>query len=254
MGRWILLRHVHDHDVESIPVDRNAIPQHVAIIMDGNGRWAKQRGLPRTSGHRAGVETLRSIIDECIDLGIRVLTVFAFSTENWHRPKEEVSFLLNLLGRAFDRESATLDKKNVRIQLIGQRDMFRPSMLRRIEEAERRTASNTVLNLNIAWSYGGRFDITAAARKLAEKAARGEIDPASIDERVFADHLNTSSLPDPDLLIRTGGECRLSNFLLWQLAYAEIWVTPVFWPDFQPAHFRTAICDYQRRERRFGRL
>lgn len=241
-------------EVEAAQLDPNALPRHIAVIMDGNGRWAKERGLMRSAGHRAGVETLRNIIYECGNLGVPMLTVFAFSTENWRRPRKEVHFLMHLLEEVLDREFENLHRNGVRIRILGHRDKLSPSVLERIQYAEEKTANNDKLALNVAWNYGGRAEITSAARKIAEKVARGELTPDAIDEEVFAQHLHTAEMPDPDLLIRTGGEHRLSNFLLWQLAYAELWVTPTYWPDFKPSDLRNAIRDFQCRDRRFGRL
>lgn len=235
-------------------LDPKALPRHIAVIMDGNGRWAKERGLLRTAGHRAGVETLRKIIYECGNLGVPMLTVFAFSTENWRRPRKEVHFLMHLLEEVLEREFEKLHQNGVRIRVLGHRDKLNASILKRIEAAEEKTANNNKLALNVAWNYGGRADITSAARKIAQKVARGELSPEAIDEAVFAQHLHTAEMPDPDLLIRTGGEHRLSNFLLWQLAYAELWVTPTYWPDFRPDDLLDAILDFQCRDRRFGRL
>lgn len=238
---------------EEIPaLDPDRLPQHVAVIMDGNRRWAKSRGVPRPAGHRAGVESLRTMIRACTSLGIPMLTAFAFSTENWERPRDEVDFLMHLLDEVLEREFEELHQNGVRIRVIGSRIGLGRSTLRSIESAEEKTRDNKVLQLNVAWNYGGRAEICAAARELATKVANGELDPDSINEELFASHLQTGTMPDPDLLIRTGGEYRISNFLLWQLAYAELWVTPVHWPDFTEALFRNALADYQRRERRFG--
>lgn len=233
-------------------LDPARLPKHVAIIMDGNRRWAKERGLETAAGHRAGVETLRTITQAAVKFGIPILTVFAFSTENWERPKEEVDFLMHLLDEVLEREFEELHASGVRIRVIGNRSVLSPTTLAGIEAAEEKTAGNTALLLNVAWNYGGRSEICRAARCIAEKVARGEIQPDAIDEKVVAQHLYTNGLPDPDLLIRTGGEFRISNFLLWQVAYAELWVTPVHWPDFGEDHFRAALAEYQRRERRFG--
>lgn len=255
MGRCAVLKRAPTATQDkAAQIDPKALPRHIAVIMDGNGRWAKERGLLRTAGHRAGVESLRSVIYECGDLGVPMLTVFAFSTENWRRPRKEVHFLMHLLEEVLEREFRKLHENGVRIRILGHRDKLNPSILRRIEAAEKRTAANEKLALNVAWNYGGRADITFAARKLAQRVASGDLDPEAIDEDVFSQHLHTSEMPDPDLLIRTGGEYRLSNFLLWQLAYAELWVTPTFWPDFRPNDLHDAILDFQCRDRRFGRL
>lgn len=237
-----------------VRIDPTRLPQHVAIIMDGNGRWANSRGTRRAEGHRAGVENLRRIVQAAVSIGIPMLTVFAFSTENWERPQDEVSYLMHLLDEVLEREAEELHKNGVRICVLGSRSGLAPATLEAIEAAERLTAANTKLHLNVAWNYGGRAEIAHAARRLAERVASGELTPEAIDEETFAEHLFTSGMPDPDLLIRTGGELRVSNFLLWQIAYAELWVTPVYWPDFDDALFRQAIADYQGRERRFGGL
>lgn len=230
------------------------LPRHIAIIMDGNGRWAKKRGLPRVAGHRAGVEALRGVVRACGELGIDVLSLYAFSTENWKRPREEVDALMNLLVEYLRREVEELCRSNVRVRVMGQLGELPPAARREVLSAMDRTKDNTGLVVNLALNYGGRREIVEAARALAVKAREGNLDPADIDERVFAAHLYTAGLPDPDLLIRPGGEVRVSNFLLWQVAYTELWVTPVFWPDFSRAHLEEAIAAYQGRRRRFGGL
>lgn len=235
-------------------IDPLRLPQHVAIIMDGNGRWAQNRGTARTSGHRAGVDNLRTIVQASVSIGIPMLTVFAFSTENWERPPEEVSFLMKLLDEVLAREAEELHQNGVRIRVIGARAALAASTLRAIEEVEARTARNNKLHLNVAWNYGGRADIVQAVRRIAQGVADGQVDVASIDERLFEQYLYTAGMPDPDLVIRTGGEYRISNFLLWQSAYAELYVSPVFWPDFGEEQYREAIIQYQGRERRFGGL
>ena len=228
------------------------IPQHVAIIMDGNGRWAQKRGLPRTFGHKAGAEVLRVILTEASDIGIRFLTAYAFSTENWRRPHDEVDFLMDLFSTYLDNEVDYLVEKQVQLRFIGSKDRLSPELSRRIEEAELRTASGTGITLNLAVDYGGRAEIVHASRKLAQKVLDGHLFVDDIDEKTFASVLFTHDQPDPDLLIRPGGDMRISNFLLWQLAYAEFWITDVLWPDFTPKHFRQAIHDFQNRDRRFG--
>lgn len=230
------------------------IPAHVAIIMDGNGRWAQVRGLPRVAGHRLGVETLRLIIKACLNLGIKVLTVYAFSTENWKRPEEEVNLLMSLLCEYIGKEAEKLRRNGVQIRTIGCIEELPSSAQEAIKYAVNLTLNSSRLVLNVALNYGGRREIINAVRKIAQKARKQELDPFSIDEKVFSDYLDTAGLPDPDLLIRPAGEWRISNFLLWQVAYTEFWNSPIFWPDFREEHFLQAIIDYQKRERRFGGL
>lgn len=235
-------------------IDPKRLPQHIAIIMDGNGRWATKRGTIRTSGHRAGVDNLRTIVSASASIGIPMLTVFAFSTENWERPRDEVAFLMHLLDEVLEHEAEELHKNGVRIRVLGSRNGLSDSTLKAIEAAEMKTAQNSSLQLNVAWNYGGRSDIVHAARLIAERVSKGELTADAIDEKLFANHLQTAGMPDPDLIIRTGGEHRISNFLLWQSAYAELLVTPVYWPDFDEALYRQAIVEFQGRERRFGGL
>lgn len=244
-----------DHEEEELLalVDYNRIPAHVAIIMDGNGRWARQRGLPIQEGHKAGKEAVRRTLKACGEFKIKYLTVFAFSTENWKRSAEEVNFLMRLLERAIDEELDELHRSGVRVQVIGRRDERLPPTLRaKIEQVIERTKHNTKLTFTVALNYGGRAEIVDAARALATEAAIGRLDPYTIDEQTFRNFLYTNGTPDPDLIIRTGGEMRLSNFLLWQLAYAEFWSTSTYWPDFTKKDLLRAILDYQSRERRFG--
>ncbi len=228
------------------------IPEHVAIIMDGNGRWAKQRGLPRAMGHRKGVEAVRDVVREAGDVGIPYLTLFAFSSENWSRPEAEVTDLMGLLKAFIRRDLADLHSQNVRIRIIGSRDKLNGDILPLLIEAEETTRHNTGLTLVIAFNYGARDEIVRASRKLAEKVARGEMAAAEIDAQAIEGHLDTSGIPDPDLVIRTSGEERLSNFLLWQAAYAELLFVPEFWPDFSRDIFHAALETYARRDRRFG--
>jgi len=228
-------------------------PAHVAIIMDGNGRWAKQRGLPRAVGHRQGVESVRAIITAAPELGIKVLTLYAFSTENWKRPALEVQALMGLLKSFLKSELAALHQNGVRVRCIGQIDRLPAGVRRILELAIAQTATNQGLVLNLALSYGGRAEITAAARRLAEECRDGLLSPAEITEELLAARLDTAGLPDPDLLIRTGGESRLSNFLLWQLSYAEIFITETLWPDFRKEQLQVALDDFRGRQRRFGR-
>lgn len=227
-------------------------PVHVAIIMDGNGRWAKKRRLPRVAGHQRGAEAVRTAIRAAVDLGVSYLTLYGFSLENWKRPRNEVTDLMGLLRLYLRNEIDELDAEGVRIHFIGERERLAEDIVALIELAEARTASNTRLNLTVALSYGGRQEITAAARRLAQAAADGSIDPDAIDEDTVARYLATADIPDPDLLIRTSGEQRISNFLLWQSAYAELVFLDTLWPDFSRDHLEDAIREYHRRERRFG--
>ncbi|MBN9073909.1 MAG: isoprenyl transferase [Rhizobiales bacterium] len=229
-------------------------PTHIAIIMDGNGRWAKARGLPRLAGHRAGVEALRRTVRAVSGTPVRWLTVYAFSSENWARPKSEVFDLMGLLKLYIRRDLAELHQSGVRVHVIGDRDGLAKDICALLAEAETLTRGNTVLNLVIAFNYGGRDEIVRAMRELAESARRGDIDPESIDEAVVSRHLDTAGMPDPDLLIRTSGEIRLSNFLPWQAAYSELVFLPCYWPDFSAEHLDEALRIYAARERRFGGL
>ena len=228
------------------------VPRHVAIIMDGNGRWAKQRGLPRAAGHRAGAEAVRRALQAAADTGVEALTIYAFSSENWRRSDEEISDLTALMRFYLERELKTLEKERVKLRLIGDYSAFGPELVARLERAVERTAGNTRLTLVIALNYGSRAEIASAARTLATKAAAGEIDPASIDEGAVGAELQTADLPDLDFLIRTSGEVRLSNFLLWQAAYAELLFLDTLWPDFDEKTFADALSTYAARERRFG--
>lgn len=233
---------------ESAPASR--IPRHIAVIMDGNGRWAKQRGLPRLAGHRAGTENIRAIVTACDQIGVRYLTLYAFSTENWSRPSIEVQGLMQILSDFIDRETRNLHEQNVHLHHLGRLEGLSPRLRQKVQQAIELTKENTGLTLAIAFNYGGRADIVDAVRAIV---AAG-ISPERIDEQVIADHLYTRGMPDPDIVIRTSGEHRTSNFLTWQAAYSEYWFTPVFWPDFRPEHLQQAISDYGRRERRFGGL
>lgn len=230
------------------------LPRHIAIIMDGNGRWAKKRGLPRVSGHHEGIKSVRDIVEACGELGVEVLTLYTFSTENWRRPKDEVSALMRLLLRTIRKEIDELVRQNVRLKTIGNIDDLPDDARKGMIEGIERTRNNTGLILNLALNYGAREEILTAVRDIGEKIASQQITPDQIDSDLFASHLYTAHLPDPDLLIRTSGEFRLSNFLLWQLAYTEICITNVFWPDFRRQHLYEAIADYQKRERRFGKV
>ena len=227
-------------------------PEHVAIIMDGNGRWARARGLPRIEGHRRGAAAVRIAVESAVKYGVRYLTIYGFSSENWKRPAGEVTDLMALLRRYLRSEIAELRQNDVRVRFIGDRGQLHDDIVRLIEEAEASTALNTALNLTVALSYGGRAEITSAVRRLAEDIRAGRLNPEDIDEHAFARHLATADLPDPDLLIRTSGEMRISNFLLWQLAYAEFVFPDVLWPDFSEQNFADAIAEFQRRDRRYG--
>lgn len=230
------------------------MPGHVAIIMDGNGRWASRRGLPRSAGHRQGVEALRRTVRAASAMGIGVLTLYSFSTENWSRPAAEVRFLLELLRRFIRTDVADLHKANVRIMVIGDRQGIEPTLRAMFEEAEALTRENTALKLVIAFNYGGRQEITRAVQALARKVADGKIAPDDITPAVIGNHLDTGGLPEPDLMIRTGGEQRLSNYLLWQCAYTEFVFIPDFWPDFDADRLTQAVENYRLRDRRFGGL
>ncbi len=228
------------------------VPIHVAVIMDGNGRWAKNRGLPRFAGHRRGVEAVRDMVAACGDKGIRYLTLFAFSSENWRRPETEVRLLLELFGLALDKEVKKLHANNIRFRVIGDVSAFSDKLVDRIRQGEALTRENTALTLTIAANYGGRWDITQACREIARRAKRGELDAESITPASLEPFLSMAGIPEPDLFIRTGGEKRVSNFLLWQLAYTELYFTPVLWPDFDRAQFDAALISYAGRQRRFG--
>jgi undecaprenyl diphosphate synthase len=228
------------------------VPRHVAIIMDGNGRWAEKRGLPRVAGHKAGAEAVRRAMQAAVDHGVQVLTLYAFSSENWRRSAEEIADLTGLMRFYLERELATLHKEGVKLRLIGDYSAFGPDLVRRLERAVEHTAGNQRLTLVVALNYGSRAEITAAARALAAKAADGTLDPAAIDEDALAAELQTHGLPELDLLIRTSGEVRLSNFLLWQAAYAELMFPDLLWPEFDEQAFAEALSKFAARERRFG--
>ncbi len=228
------------------------VPRHVAIIMDGNGRWASQRGLPRVAGHRAGAEAVRKTLRAAGECGVEALTLYAFSSENWRRPEGEINDLKGLLGYYLERELDSLAKEGVRLRLIGDYSAFGPDLVARLDRAVERLAGNSRLTLVVALNYGSRTEIAGAARELARRAKAGTLDPESIDEQALAAQLQTAGLPELDLLIRTSGEVRLSNFLLWQAAYSEMLFTPVLWPDFDEAAFKAAIAEFAARQRRFG--
>ncbi|MCP5146325.1 MAG: isoprenyl transferase [Gammaproteobacteria bacterium] len=231
----------------------NGLPRHVAIIMDGNGRWAERRNLPRVAGHRAGVETVREMVRLCASRGIEVLTLFAFSSENWQRPKREVSLLMDLFRAALEQEVGKLHANNVKLSVIGDIDAFSPKLRQCIVDSVARTEFNDGLNLVVAANYGGRWDITQATRRIAQEVRNGDLEPASIDQDTVGRYLSLAHLPPPDLFIRTGGEQRISNFLLWQLAYTELYFTEALWPEFGASQFEDALASFGRRQRRFGR-
>ncbi|MGF1613159.1 MAG: isoprenyl transferase [Gammaproteobacteria bacterium] len=229
------------------------VPRHVAVIMDGNGRWARNRHLPRIAGHRAGVEAVRAVVRRCAERGVRVLTLFAFSSENWRRPADEVRLLMGLFATALEQEVSKLHQHDVRLRVIGDRSAFDPRLQRLIDQAEQLTERNEGLNLMVAANYGGRWDLIQAMRRLAYRVNRGELSVEAIDEQVVQSALSFNDFPDPDLFVRTGGESRISNFLLWQLAYTELYFTPLLWPDFGAKALDDALAWYASRERRFGR-
>lgn len=228
------------------------VPRHIAVIMDGNGRWAERRRRPRAIGHRAGARAVNVCIDFCLERGVEALTLFAFSSENWGRPEDEVGALMKLFMTALDREVDELDRRGVRVRFIGERERFGDTIRARMDDAERRTAGNTRLHLTIAASYGGRWDIARAARSLAEDVAAGRLRPEDIDEKALGARVCLADLPPPDLFIRTGGDTRVSNFLLWQLAYTELWFTELLWPELDAVTLQRALDAYALRERRFG--
>jgi undecaprenyl diphosphate synthase len=229
------------------------LPLHVAIIMDGNGRWAKQRGLDRVFGHQQGVNAVRNVIEAAAELGIKYLTLYAFSTENWGRPDEEVSALMGIMIQSLNKETETLIKNNIRMITIGDVDRLAEDVRERLDDTIKLTSICTGLNLIVALSYSSRWEITEAARRLAADIKKGVVDINLVDEEKFGNYLSTAGIPDPDLMIRTSGEMRISNFLLWQLAYAELYITETLWPDFGKDSFYEAMIDYQKRERRFGK-
>ncbi len=243
-------------DPESKPLldqlDPGAVPAHVAIIMDGNGRWATKRALPRLAGHQAGAKAVRESITTALELGVKVLTIYSFSSENWSRPAEEVSGLMNLFVEVLEREVKNLQAEGVRLRVAGRMSDLPAKTRKSFERVETRTADNDRLTLVVALNYGGRAELADAVRAIAESAAVGELDPAKINDATIADALYTAGLPDPDLVVRTSGEMRISNFLLWQIAYSELYVTETLWPDFNRTEFLRAIIDYQQRSRRFG--
>jgi len=228
------------------------LPRHVAVIMDGNGRWARRRGLPRVAGHRKGADSVRAMVQACGERGIPYLTLFAFSSENWRRPESEVGLLMELFLNALEREVRKLHENNVRFRVIGEISRFGPKIVQRIQEGEALTRQNTGLTLTIAANYGGRWDIAQACQQVARQVAAGSMDPEQVTPETLAVHLSMADAPEPDLFIRTGGEQRISNFLLWQLAYTELYFTPVLWPDFDQEQFGLALTSFASRQRRFG--
>jgi len=229
------------------------LPRHIAIIMDGNGRWAKQRGQARAMGHRAGVKSTRSVVETCAKMGIHTLTLFAFSSENWNRPADEVSSLMSLFLEVLQREVDVLHKNDIRIRFVGERSQLSERLQKRLERAEAQTANNQRMELVLAVAYGGRWDIVNATQQIAAEVAAGRLTADAVDEQLVASHLSLCGLEAPDLLVRTGGERRISNFLLWDIAYAELYFTDVLWPDFTPDDLNVAIDFFQQRQRRFGR-
>jgi len=234
--------------------DRGNLPRHIAIIMDGNGRWARARGVPRLMGHRAGRDAVREAVRGCVGLGVEVLTLYTFSTENWNRPRREVHALMGILRQSLRSERKELRESNVRLQVIGRRDDLPAPVVKTIEETQEYLADSSGLLLNLALSYSGRVEIVDAVRRLLLNQRQHPVPPDRVDEGLLSSYLYTAGLPDPDLLIRTSGEMRISNFMLWQLAYTELWITPTLWPDFRQRHLFQAVADYQSRERRFGRV
>jgi len=230
------------------------VPRHIAIIMDGNGRWAKERGLPRLQGHRAGAESVREVLGACIEVGVEYLTLYAFSSENWSRPATEVTALMSLLDRFLREKAKDLDRQNIRLLAIGQLDRLPAKTRALVERIQARTSQHTTMTLVLALSYGSREEIVAAAQSLATDAVAGKISPQDIDSELFSSRLQTAAIPDPDLLVRTSGEMRISNFLLWQISYAEIVIVKKFWPDFRQNDLLEAVAEYQRRHRRYGAL
>ena len=236
---------------EQINMER--IPQHVAIIMDGNGRWAKSKGLDRIFGHREGVDSVDKVMEAASDLGVKYITLYAFSTKNWNRPEQEVNALMEILSQALKKYIEKISKNNVRLMVVGDKSRLSQLTLSNLSEAEKMTEMNTGLTMILAISYSSRWEIVEAAKRIASEVKAGSLNVDQIDEKVFSDHLATAGIPDPDLLIRTSGELRISNFLMWQLSYSELYFTPVSWPEFKKEQFFEAIIDYQKRERRFGK-
>ena len=234
-------------------IDMERLPQHIAIIMDGNGRWAKERGKARIFGHQSAIQSVREVSEACAELGVSYLTLYAFSTENWNRPMAEVSGLMSLLAQTIKAETATLNKNNIRLNAIGDLKSLPQTNYDQLMQAIEDTSRNTRMTLTLALSYSGRWDLTQASRRMAEDVAQGKLQPEAVNDALVSSYLSTAGIPDPELLIRTSGEERISNFLLWQLAYSELYFTPIYWPDFRKADLYEAILNYQHRERRFGK-
>jgi undecaprenyl diphosphate synthase len=251
--RGQLKRSVVEMDLKELII-KDKIPHHIAIIMDGNGRWAQSRGSMRVFGHQNGVESVRQVTEAAAEIGIDYLTLYAFSTENWNRPRSEVDALMGLMVKAVQSETETLHKNNVRLSAIGELNDLPKSVRKQLQSAIDYTADNTGLTLVLALSYSGKWEITSAVKKIVDDVQKGKIDPDIIDDCLIETYLNTSNIPDPELLIRTSGERRISNFMLWQLAYTELYFSPVLWPDFRKKDLYEAIIDFQRRDRRFGRV
>lgn len=243
-----------DKESQAVLMEEGQIPEHIAIIMDGNGRWAKSKGNIRSYGHKAGVDSVRDITEACAQIGVKYLTLYAFSTENWGRPKIEVNALMRLLANSLRKEADNLHENNIKLETIGQIDRFPRKCQRELREVIELTKENDRLQLCLALSYSGRWDITEAVKKIAHQVKDGNINPEDIDDEMIGGHLSTADIPDPDLIIRTSGEYRLSNFLLWQLAYSELYITETYWPDFRRNELYKAIQSFQQRERRFGKL
>ena len=241
-------------DIEDSIINKNNIPKHIAIIMDGNGRWAKAHSLPRIAGHKEGIDSVRAITKKCGDIGVKHLSLYTFSSENWHRPKNEIKALMKLLLLTIRREIKDLNKNNVRLTTIGNMGDLPDDARKGMEEGLKITENNSGLNLILALSYGGRQEILKMVQSIAIKAVNGEIEPEKLNESDIVNELDTAKIPDPDLLIRTGGDQRISNFLLWQIAYSEIYVTDTYWPEFKEKELLDAVADFQDRERRFGRI
>ncbi|WP_068774659.1 isoprenyl transferase [Paenibacillus sp. FJAT-26967] len=252
LKKWLGNESAQDEKSPHLELDN--VPSHIAIIMDGNGRWANQRGLPRVAGHHSGMKNVKKITIAADSIGVKVLTLYAFSTENWKRPKEEVEFLMKLPQEFFPLEIQELVERNVRIRMTGWKEGLPEYTLKAIEDAIERTKNNTGLVLNFALNYGGRKEVLAGVQEAMQDALQGTLRPEELTEDKFSAYMLTSELPDPDLLIRTSGELRLSNFLLWQLAYSELWFTDAYWPEFSEEHFFRAVAEYQRRARRYGGL
>lgn len=243
-----------DEQIQNELKKSGQIPSHIAIIMDGNGRWAKKRGLPRAAGHSVGVESVREIVKTCSKLGVKYLTLYAFSTENWRRPKDEVSMLMRLLLKSLRDETDELHQNDIKITMIGEIDKLPLEVQKELQEARDKTANNKKMVLNLALSYSGRSEILTAVKKISDLAAHNKINPEDIDENIFSSFLMTKDMPDPDLVIRTSGEFRVSNFLLWEIAYSEFYIADVFWPEFRKNDLYDAIKSFQKRERRFGKV